>query len=128
MRTVAQKRFIVEIGTGADLHGGDVTKAAQKAIKDAVSHSCLCGLFDIMGMENPNEMHVEVKVACPHPEKLVQEEVLKAVPFGTTSLEVVEGGLAVRGLELPELGEGDTIVVALAALTVYVNEHRKGQK
>ncbi len=125
---MAQKRFIVEIGTGADLHGGDVTKAAQKAIKDAVSHSCLCGLFDIMGMENPNEMHVEVKVACPHPEKLVQEEVLKAVPFGTTSLEVVEGGLAVRGLELPELGEGDTIVVALAALTVYVNEHRKGQK
>lgn len=125
---MAQRRFIVEIGTGADLHGGDVTKAAQKAIKDAVSHSCLCGLFDIMGLENPDEMHVEVKVACPYPEKLVQEEVLKAVPFGTTSLEVVEGGLAVRGLELPELGEGDTIVVALAALTVYVNGTGKGWK
>jgi hypothetical protein len=33
----------------------------------------------------------------------------------------VEGGLTVRGLSLPELGEGETIVVAVAALTVYVN-------
>ncbi len=47
--------------------------------------------------------------------------VLKAVPFGSTKLEVVEGGLSVRGLHVPELGEGDTIVVAVAALTVYVD-------
>jgi uncharacterized protein (TIGR02058 family) len=30
------KRFIVEIGTGADLHGEDVTKAACRAVKDAI--------------------------------------------------------------------------------------------
>lgn len=115
------QRFIVEIGTGADLHGGDVTKAAQKAIKDAVSHSCLCGLFDIVGIADPNQMHIHVKVACPYPEKLDRDQVLSAVPFGSTELEVVPGGLTVRGLDLPELGEGDTIVVALAALTVYVD-------
>jgi len=115
------QRFIVEIGTGADLHGGDVTKAAQRAVKDAVSHSCLCGLFDIVGINNPNQMQIQVKVACPYPEKLNHEEVLKAVPFGSTQLEAVSGGLTARGLDLPELGEGDTIVVAVAALTVYVN-------
>ena len=115
------KRYIVEIGTGMDLHGGDVTNAAQKAIKDAVSHSCLCGLFDIIGLTDPNQMHVEVKIACPYPERLNHQEVLKAVPFGSTKLEVVEGGLSVRGLHVPELGEGDTIVVAVAALTVYVD-------
>lgn len=118
---MALQRFIVEIGTGADLHGGDVTKATQKAIKDAVSHSCLCGLFDIVGIKDPNQMHIYVKVACPDPEKLDREEVLKAVPFGSTELEVVPGGLSVRGLELPELGEGDTIVVVVAALTVYID-------
>ncbi|MGD8844363.1 MAG: Lin0512 family protein [Desulfobacteraceae bacterium] len=32
-----RKRFIVEIGTGADLHGKDVTKAACRAVKDAIS-------------------------------------------------------------------------------------------
>ena len=115
------QRYIVEIGTGADLHGGDVTKAAQRAIKDAVSHSCLCGLFDIIGIKDPNQMHIQIKVACPYPEKLDHDQVIKAVPFGTTQLEAVQGGLAVRGLDLPELGEGDTIVVAVAALTVYIN-------
>ena len=115
------KRFIIEIGTGIDMHGGDVTNAAQKAIKDAVSHSCLCGLFDIVGISDPNQMHVHVKVACPYPERLNQDEILKAVPFGSTKLEVVEGGLTVKGLDLPMLGEGDTIVVAVAALTVYID-------
>lgn len=115
------KRYIVEIGTGMDMHGGDVTNAAQKAVKDAVSHSCLCGLFDIIGLTDPNQMHVEVKVACPYPERLNHQEVLKAVPFGSKKLEAVQGGLSVRGLHVPELGEGDTIVVAVAALTVYVD-------
>lgn len=115
------QRYIVEIGTGADLHGGDVTKAAQKAIKEAVSHSCLCGLFDIVGINDPNQMHIHVKIACPYPENLDHDEVLKAVPFGTTQLEAVPGGLSVRGLDIPALGQGDTIVVAVAALTVYVD-------
>ena len=38
------KKYIVELGLGSDFHGQDVTKAAKKAAKDAISHSCLCGL------------------------------------------------------------------------------------
>jgi len=116
-----RERYIVEFGTGADLHGGDVTKAAQKAIKDAISHCCLCGLFDILHIQDPNRMDIEVKIGCPHPEKIDRLAVLSAVPFGKTQLEVVDGGLSVPGLTLPELGPGDTIVIAVAALTVYVN-------
>ena len=117
---MALKRFLVELGMGSDLHGGDVTKAAQKAIKDAVSRSCLCGLMEIVGLTDPHQMRVDVKLGCPDPERLDREAVLKAVPFGATNLEVVTGGLAVRGLALPELGAGDTIVTVIAALTVYV--------
>lgn len=117
---MALKRYIVEFGTGADLHGGDVTKAAQKAIKDAVSHSCLAGLIDIHGIKDPNEMHIELKVASPYPERINREEVIKSVPFGSVNLEVVKGGLSVQGLHLPQLGEGDTIVVVIAALTVFI--------
>ena len=29
-----KKRFLVEFGTGVDLHGGNVTKAAQKALRE----------------------------------------------------------------------------------------------
>lgn len=118
---VGRKRFIVEFGTGADLHGEDVTKAAQKAVKDAVSHSCLCGLVDIFGMKDPNKMHVEIKLGCPYPERVNREEVRKTLPFGTADLDVVPGGLVVPGLKLPILGEGDRIVIVLAALTVYID-------
>lgn len=117
---MARKRYVVEIGMGADLHGGDATKAAQRAVKDAISRSCLCGLFDILGVDSPHRMHVAVKLGTPRPETIRREEVLAMVPFGTSELEVVAGGLGVRGLALPELGEGDTIMVAVAALTVYV--------
>lgn len=118
---MGRKRFIIEFGTGADLHGENVTKAAQKAIKDAISHSCLCGLFDIMGISDPDEMEIEAKVGCPYPERVNAEEVVKTIPFGTVHLEIVQGGLAVPGLKLPLLAESDTIVIAVAALTVYID-------
>jgi len=38
---MAIKRLLLEIGMGNDLHGGDYTKAAIRAIQDAVHHSSL---------------------------------------------------------------------------------------
>jgi uncharacterized protein (TIGR02058 family) len=115
---MALKRFVVELGYGADLHGGNSTKAACRAVKDAVSRSCLCGLFEILGLKDPNSMHVQVKIACPKPEEVDGEQILASVPFGTKELEIVSGGMVTRGLEVPELGCGDNIFVAIAALTV----------
>jgi uncharacterized protein (TIGR02058 family) len=117
---VERRRYIVEFGSGADLHGGDVTKAAQRAVKDAISRSCLCGLVDILDLKDPNEMHVEVRIGCPRPEAVDSDAVLAVIPFGARSLEAVAGGLTARGLCLPALGGGDTVVIAVAALTVYV--------
>jgi len=117
---MALKRFVVELGYGADLHGGNSTKAACRAVKDAVSRSCLCGLFEILGLKDPNSMHVQVKIACPKPDEVDGEQVLATVPFGTKELEIVSGGMMTRGLEVPELGDGDNIFVAIAALTVFV--------
>ncbi|MEN6411713.1 MAG: Lin0512 family protein [Veillonellales bacterium] len=116
-----RKRYIIEMGMGADLHGGNVTKAAQRAVKDAMSRSCLCGLFDIIGIQDPNQMQVEVKIGCPQPEKVNVDEVRGIVPFGTVTVETVLGGVEVKGLHLPALGEGDDIVAAVAALTVYID-------
>lgn len=113
------KRYIVEFGMGADLHGGDITKAAVKAVKDATSRSCLCGLEDILNID-PLKMHVHVKIGCTNPEELDKEAVLKAIPVGKGEIEVVQGGLGVKGLEVPTFGDGNTIQIAVAALTVYV--------
>lgn len=114
------KRYIVELGMGADLHGGDITKAAIRAVKDAVSRSCLCGIEDILE-KDVLKMHVHVKVGCTSPERLDKEAVLKAVPVGQREIEVVQGGLNAHGLHVPTFGEGETIEVVVVALTVSID-------
>ena len=38
---MSKKRVILELGSGNDLHGGDYTKAALRAVEDALHHSSL---------------------------------------------------------------------------------------
>jgi len=114
------KRYVVEIGVGADLHGGDITKAAIKAVKDATSRSCLCGIEDVLG-KSPLNMHVHVKIGCTNPEKIDKQAVLRAVPVGESEIEVVKGGLNACGLEVPTFGDGNTIEIVVAVLTVSVD-------
>ena len=115
------KRYVIEFGLGADLHGQDVTKAAQRAIREAISRSCLCGLVDIFGFDDPNRMYIQLKVACPFPERLDRAKLLESVPFGQVELSTAEGGMITEGLHLPQLGDGDRIVIAIASLTILVD-------
>lgn len=119
---MAYRRYLVEFGTGADLHGLDAAKAARKAVKDAISHCCLCGMEELLGLKDPAKaMKVQVRVGCPNPEQVPPQEIAGMIPFGTPEVEVVPGGLSVRGLAVPALGEGDSILIANAALTVWVD-------
>lgn len=116
------KRFIVEIGMGTDLHGQDVTKASRRAVRDAISRSCLCGLQEIVALPRLDDMIVEVKIATPLPDQVDQAAVLSEIPFGRKSIHVVEGGLAVPTLLIEQLGDKNAdAVVALAAVTVSVD-------
>ncbi len=127
---MAVKRFIVEFGTGIDMHGQDATKAATRAVEDAVSRSCLCGLVEILELENVGEeMEVEVLVGVPEPESVNIDQVLKAVPFGKKRIQVVSGGLSAPGLYMEQLGDkSDAILVANAAVTVWVEGDRTTSK
>lgn len=117
------KRFIVELGTGTDLHGGDVTQAAKRAISDALSHGCLCGLTEILNINELEKVHVVIKIGCPNPEQIQQDELLKLIPFGKASIdEVVTGGLSTRGIHVDSFGQGDQIIVAVASLSVFVEQ------
>ena len=66
------------------------------------------------------DMFIHLKVCCPTPERLDRERVAGSVPFGKVELEVREGGMVAEGIQLPQLGEGSSIVVALVSLTVCV--------
>ncbi|MFX1242365.1 MAG: Lin0512 family protein [Promethearchaeota archaeon] len=121
------KRFLVEIGSGTDQHGhnDDCTNAAIKAIKNAISNNSLTGLTEVCGLKEPKDllkMRVHVKIGVPYPENIDKKRVLKAIPFGKKSIEVVKGGLIARGIMIRALGDtSDNIIVCNAAVTVSVN-------
>ncbi|MEW9124219.1 MAG: Lin0512 family protein [Thermotaleaceae bacterium] len=115
------KRYIIELGWGADLHGQDVTKAAERAVKDAISRSCLCGLMEILKLKDLNEVRVHVTIATPHPERVNKENVMKMLPIGKKFIEVMEGGMEVPGLYVKDFGDQkDSIVVVNACVEVSV--------
>ncbi len=120
---MAEKRFVIELGMGTDLHGQDVTLAARRAVRNAIANSCLCGLSEILGMKDPNEeMLIDVLIACPTPDTVDKEAVLAELPFGKKTIEVREGGMTSPGLYVPQLGDDSPdIVVANASITVSVN-------
>lgn len=120
------KRFLVELGAGIDQHGhnDDCTNAAIKAVKNAISNNCLTGLTEICGLKEPKDlvkMKIHVKVGVPYPEKIDTKKILKAIPFGEKSIEVVKGGLVAQGIMIKELGDtSDNIIMCNAAITVSV--------
>ena len=119
---MAKKRFVLEFGTGIDLHGEDNTKAACRAVKDAVSRSCLCGLLEIHGIQDLSLPEVEILVACPRPEEVDLERVKGEIPIGKKTARSVTGGLATQGLCVAQFGpDCSQVIVANAAVTVWID-------
>ena len=108
------KRVILEMGSGNDLHGGDYTKAAVRAVEDAVHHSSLT-LIRTLGIDS-RTMQVEVTIGVQHPEKVDPEIVKAALPHGQVVVSVVKGGLDVADDE-----SGDIAVIASAAVAVRLD-------
>ncbi|MGE5483933.1 MAG: Lin0512 family protein [Ignavibacteriales bacterium] len=122
------KRLVVEIGAGVDQHGQDPTRAAVKAVKDATARVCLVGLKEVIGLEDLDDMVVEILVAVPNPERVRAEEVMGAIPFGRKSLRAVNGGMIAKGIKMLELADqSDDILVANASVTVMLEERVHGR-
>jgi uncharacterized protein (TIGR02058 family) len=104
---MALKRIILEMGSGNDLHGGDYTKAALRAVQDSsLSFIRTLGL-DIKTMQ------VEVTIGVQQPDKVDIEAVRKSLPYGVVTARAVKGGL-----DVPEEGRHDKAVIASAAIAV----------
>jgi uncharacterized protein (TIGR02058 family) len=115
-----RKRFIIEMGMGIDIHGEDFTEAACRAVKDAISRSCLCGLVEILGIESLDQLEVDILIASPKPDKVDVDKVMSIVPIGIKKIQSVMGGMMVKGLCVPKFApDHEQIVVANAAVTVF---------
>ena len=104
-------RCVTEMGMGVDVHGRDATKAAKRAVSDAIRHSSL-GFFRMIG-KTANDMFVNVTIAVPNPDTVDTAAVAKELPYGTVTVTAVKGGL-----EIPSDPPGDPILIANAAVIV----------
>lgn len=108
------KRVILEMGSGNDLHGGDYTKAAVRAVQDAVHHSSLT-FIRTLGLDS-RTMQVEVTIGVQQPDKVDPEVVKAALPHGQIVVKIVKGGL-----DVPDEEAGDIAVIASAAVAVRLD-------
>jgi uncharacterized protein (TIGR02058 family) len=105
------KRIILELGAGNDLHGDDYTKAALRAVQDALHHSSLA-VVRTLGLDS-KKMQVEVTIGVQRPEKVDTAAVKASLPHGEVKVNVVKGGL-----DVPGEGTHDNAVIAAAAIAV----------
>ena len=99
----------------------DVMEAAERAVRDAVSHCCMCGLVDTLGIwDLKKDMRISLKIAAPEPEGIDPEALKELLIADDVDVEVVQGGMLLNGLHVDEFGKGDQIMVVNAGITVYV--------
>ena len=110
---MAKTRVILELGSGNDLHGSDYTKAALRAVQDALHHSSLSFIRSLK--IDKSKLEVEVTVGVQRPEQVDIEAVRKSLPVGTVTVRAVKGGLDVADPE-----NNDQAVIASAAIAVRI--------
>ena len=110
---MALHRAILEMGAGNDLHGGDYTKAAIRAVEDALHHSSLT-FIRALGIDK-DTLQVDVTIGVQKPDEVDTEKVKVSRPVGKVSVRAVKGGLDVEDEVV-----GDVAVIASAAVEVRI--------
>ncbi len=111
---MAHKSMIIEFGIGTDIRGADYTKAAVRAVENALRHNNIrfADVFDL-----PKEtMRVDILIGVAQPDRVDRERVAAVLPYGQADVTVVQGGL-----DIPRDEEAGGTVMANAALTVFLD-------
>ena len=108
------KRIILEMGMGNDLYGEDYTKAASRAVEDAIRHSSLI-LFRSLGFDHA-DMQVKVTIGVQYPDQIDTGTVAQKLPRGKAEVTAVKGGL-----NIIDADNNTCSIVATAAVEVYLD-------
>ena len=110
---MSDQRFIIEMGMGNSQYGQDYTKAAARAIEDAIRHSSIT-LFAALELD-PAEMRVDVTIGVQKPEAVDIEALVPLLPRGKAQVKAVFGGMDVTNPDT-----GNVVVIASAAVEAFL--------
>lgn len=108
---MAEQRLIIEMAQGVDLHGRDDTKAARRAVEQALQGASL-PIFGTLGVDR-EVMRVVVHIAVPRPDAVDVDAIAGLLPYGTVEVVPEQGGM-----DVPVAG--DVAVMAVAAIEVFL--------
>jgi uncharacterized protein (TIGR02058 family) len=106
-------RVILELGSGNDLHGSDYTKAALRAVQDALHHSSLSFVRTLQ--VDKTKLDVDVTIGVQRPDQVDLDKIKASLPLGNVTVRAVKGGLDVVDSEA-----NDRATIASAAIAVRI--------
>jgi uncharacterized protein (TIGR02058 family) len=107
---MAIKRMVLEFGMGTDIRGTDSTKAACRALRDALWHNTLA-ITTALG-KPLDAMIVDIHIGVPRPETVDKAQVLAVLPYGRGTVTVVDGGLEI----INDAGTDSTLIANACAI------------
>ena len=105
------KRMVLQMGQGTDIRGADSTKAAERAVRDALWRNNL-QIADALGQPR-DSMNILVTIGAPQPESIDKDAVAAVFPYGKVEVLCEEGGL-----EIATPGRDDLTLLAHAVVVV----------
>jgi uncharacterized protein (TIGR02058 family) len=108
---MAKTRIALELGMGTSLRRHDYTRAACRAVEDALWHNSL-SFAEAFGFEK-SDMIIDIEIGVQRPQEVDVDKVKEVCPYGSIAVQVVEGGL-----DVDKPGTRGRTVIANAAIIV----------
>ena len=113
---LGKTNVLFERGTGVSIRSGNYTKAACRAVEDALWHHSI-NVAEVFGTSKEN-MLIDVEIACQNPTELDLAQVRDIFPYGQVDVSAVAGGLDIVN---PHYQNGQKTVIAHAAIKISLN-------
>ena len=116
-----KKQLIFERGTGTALRSGNYTKAAIRAVEDALWHHSI-NVAEVFGADK-SDMIIDVEIACQAPDQVDGQAVCAVFPYGHVQVRAVSGGLDIVN---PHYTVDRKTIIAHTAIKVSLDlKHRE---
>ena len=115
-----QLPMILELGVGSALRSGSYTKAACRAVRDALWRNSI-NLVEVFGADKTS-MQITGEIACQNPDAVDLNAVEAEFPYGNVTATAVKGGLDIPNSNKPDQ---PSAIIAHAAIIVSLDVRKK---